>query len=282
MKILVIGDFHGEIPKNLKRIIKQDKINLIVSLGDYFPFLFRDIWFKHCYRKKTQLWEVIGKKGYKELMKTDLKEGEKVLKELNSFSIPVFTVIGNLDYTRTLDVSDPQPHKKWAWDEQDFFSKILKEYGNIRRFDYSYLKFGDLIFIGAYGGTFPGKVKSKNYKKYRKILDKLFIKFKRENEAQKLIFVSHNVPYETKIDQITAKGAHKKVKGKHYGSKLIRRIIEKYQPTLYIGGHIHEGIGMDKLGKSILLNPGSAKEGRFAIINFNEKTEKFNVKLKKI
>jgi hypothetical protein len=35
VKILAIGDFHGKFPEKLKKIIKKEKINLIVSVGDY-------------------------------------------------------------------------------------------------------------------------------------------------------------------------------------------------------------------------------------------------------
>ena len=63
MKILAIGDFHGKFPKKFERIIKKEKIGLVVSNGDYFPFHYRELWFKHCYRKETELWEVIGKRN---------------------------------------------------------------------------------------------------------------------------------------------------------------------------------------------------------------------------
>ncbi len=274
MKILATGDFHGEFPKKFKSLIKKEKIDLVISNGDYFPFHYRDLWFKHCYQKETELWEVIGKEKYKKLILKDLKDGESAIKKLNALPIPVFTVVGNIDYTRKSDVTDTKVNKKhyWAWNEQDFFSPIIKKYPNIKRFDYSYLKFQDYIFIEAYGGSGPGKVKSKAYKKSKKILDSFFNKFKNE----KIIFVSHNVPYNTKLDKIGQK-AHKKVKGKHYGSKLVKRVIEKYHPLIHIGGHIHEGRGLDKVGKTLCVNPGSAHDLQAAIISIPDK-DKVKVK----
>ncbi|MEK6819343.1 MAG: metallophosphoesterase, partial [Nanoarchaeota archaeon] len=158
MKILATGDFHGEFPKKFKSLIKKEKIDLVISNGDYFPFHYRDLWFKHCYQKETELWEVIGKEKYKKLILKDLKDGESAIKKLNALPIPVFTVVGNIDYTRKSDSGDYKTDKKhyWAWNEQDFFSPIIKKYPNIKRFDYSYLKFQDYIFIGAYGGSGPG------------------------------------------------------------------------------------------------------------------------------
>lgn len=38
-------DFHRKFPDKLKRLIKKEKIDLIVSLRDYSPFSHRKLWF---------------------------------------------------------------------------------------------------------------------------------------------------------------------------------------------------------------------------------------------
>ena len=273
MKILVVGDFHGKFPKKLKSVVKKEKIDLIVSLGDYMPFSLRKEFFKYGYKKDIEVWEIIGKKKVKENILRDLKKGEKIIAELNKLNIPTFTTIGNIDYTR---VKDSFVHKKygWKWESQDFFSPIIKKYKNVKKFDYSFFKFSNFVFIGAYGSSSPGQVKSKAYKRYKKKLDNLFKKFKKENKDRQVIFVSHNVPYNTKLDLIKAKDAHKIAKGKHYGSKLVRRTIDKWQPALAFGGHIHESWGKDKIGKTIVINPGAAVEGKFVIVDINEQKRK--------
>jgi len=275
MKFLAIGDFHGEFPKKFEKLIRDEKIDLVVSNGDFFPFVYRKLWFKHCYGKKTELWEIIGKEKTKKLVEKDLRLGERALRALNRLSVPVITVPGNIDHLG-VDYNDQYGSKLWAksgwkWYDQNFFVPILKKYSNIQRFDYSYIRFGAYIFIGARGGTSPGSVTSISYRKHRKILDNLFIKFK----DHKILFISHNVPNNTQLDKI-GKYAHKKVRGKHYGSKLIRRVIDRWQPLLHIGGHIHEGRGMQKLGKTLCVNPGAAHEGQAAVIEIKDK----NVKVK--
>ena len=285
MKLLVVGDFHGKFPKKIKNIIKKEKIDVLVSNGDYFPFHFRKLWFKHCYGKDTGLWEIIGKKKYKNLIIEDLRNGENVLKKMSKLSIPVITVLGNVDFPLRNDVADEErlsgkKYWKWDWRRNFAFKNLIKKYRNIHLIDYSYTKSGDLIFIGARTGSYPGDAKSRAFKKHLKKLGKLFKKFRKENKAHKVIFVSHNIPYNTKLDIITSKEAHKIVIGKHYGSKLVRRIIDKYQPILAIGGHIHEGRGMQKLGKTLVVNPGAIHEGHYAIVEINEKTRKINVKLR--
>ncbi|MFH1425447.1 MAG: metallophosphoesterase [archaeon] len=275
-KILAIGDFHGKFPKKFEKIIKKEKIDAVISVGDYPPFHYRKLWFKHCFAKKDiEMWEIIGKKKYKELITKDYDMGEVVLKKLNKLPIPVFTVLGNIDYPKTDDVADSQRGKKkkswnWADKEHTYFKKRLAEYKNIRRFDYSFAKFQGIVLIGMRGHSFTGRVKSKAFKKHRKIIDKLFKKFKKENKRGKLIFVSHTPPYNTKLDKISKK-AHPLVAGKHHGSKLARRVINTHQPILNLCGHTHESFGKDKIKRTICVNTGAAVEGRAAIIILKEK-----------
>lgn len=267
MKILAVGDFHGKFPKHLKD--KCKKVDLIVGIGDYLPFSLRKEFFKYSYGKEIETWEVIGKKKVKKAELKDIKEGDKILKQLNSLNIPIITVSGNIDRAGWQEASDYKLFK-WKWYKQDFFTPLINKYSNIKSIDYSYAEFGGYIFIGMARSTSPGKVKNRRYKNQRRRLEKLFNKFSKELKAKKVIFISHNVPYNTKIDLITAKEAHKKAKGKHYGSKLVRRIIEKYQPLISIAGHIHESQGKDKLGKTIIVNTGEANKGQAVLIDIDE------------
>jgi Icc-related predicted phosphoesterase len=41
------------------------------------------------------------------------------------------------------------------------------------------------------------------------------------------------------------------------GSRAVREIIETTQPLLGLFGHIHESKGMEKLGRTVCINPGS-------------------------
>lgn len=41
------------------------------------------------------------------------------------------------------------------------------------------------------------------------------------------------------------------------GSSAVRSLIEQYEPTLSLHGHIHESPGMSKIGRSTAINPGS-------------------------
>jgi Predicted phosphoesterases, related to the Icc protein len=43
----------------------------------------------------------------------------------------------------------------------------------------------------------------------------------------------------------------------HVGSKAVAKMIQKYQPLLGLHGHIHESRGVQKIGKTTIINPGS-------------------------
>ena len=271
MKILAIGDFHGKFPVKLRRLAKE--VDLVVSVGDYPDWGFRKIFFKHCYNTGMQLWDIIGKKKYKDGTLRDWKNGESILKNLNSLGIPVITTIGNYDDQKLHDAFDVKKggdSASWLWDEDNSFAKIINKFPKIKRIDYKSVRIGGLVFIGGLGHSFPGKVKSKSYKRHRAKMEKLFKRYSKENREGRVVFLVHNMPYDCKLDKIRDKNAPMIAQGRHYGSKLIRRIIDKFQPVLCVGGHFHENQGKVKIGKTLVVNSGATYEGKCAIIDFNE------------
>ena len=61
------------------------------------------------------------------------------------------------------------------------------------------------------------------------------------------------------------------------GSTSVRAAIERVQPVLGLHGHIHESKGATRLGRTLVLNPGSSyEEGvlQGAIVTLDEKKRK--------
>ena len=58
------------------------------------------------------------------------------------------------------------------------------------------------------------------------------------------------------LDIVKNPRAPKHWRGKHAGSKTILRYIKKFKPEYVLCGHIHEGHGEDKIGKSNVYNLG--------------------------
>jgi Icc-related predicted phosphoesterase len=82
---------------------------------------------------------------------------------------------------------------------------------------------------------------------------------------ERAIFNFHPPPYGTNLDEAPAldenlKPLHGGRALRHVGSKAVREAIDHYQPMLSLHGHIHEGKGMTRVGKTLAINPGSAYE----------------------
>ena len=80
-------------------------------------------------------------------------------------------------------------------------------------------------------------------------------------DKSNLILVLHQPPLNTVTDRIG--------ENEHVGSRSIREIIAKEQPLLALCGHIHEGIGIEKIGRTTLVNPGPFKDGHYAMIQLD-------------
>jgi Icc-related predicted phosphoesterase len=76
-----------------------------------------------------------------------------------------------------------------------------------------------------------------------------------------LVLVAHTPPYGTAVDRIGS--------GAHVGSPAVRAFIERTQPEVCVTGHIHESRALDRLGKTILVNPGAFGAGGYARITRN-------------
>ena len=80
-----------------------------------------------------------------------------------------------------------------------------------------------------------------------------------EQEAEgwgSLVAIMHNPPKDTKCDMVAS--------GAHVGSPLLRKFIEDYQPLAVVTGHIHESVGVDRIGGTTVVNPGPLADGCYA------------------
>jgi len=78
------------------------------------------------------------------------------------------------------------------------------------------------------------------------------------------ILVCHQPPYGI-LDKVTNKAAPKHWLGLHAGSKVIFDYIKKQEPRYVFCGHIHEGEGRARIGKSEVYNLGV---GGWKIVEF--------------
>jgi Icc-related predicted phosphoesterase len=83
-------------------------------------------------------------------------------------------------------------------------------------------------------------------------------------DPQRAVFNIHVPPHKTSLDQCPEldddlrpvhQGGNPVMTSA--GSTAVRALIETYQPALGLHGHIHEGRGVAKLGRTVCVNPGS-------------------------
>ena len=281
MKILVIGDFHGKFPKKFFKEV--DNVDLVVALGDYAgidewrPYLlYCSKFYSKGLKPKKSLKEFLGEKKYKEIFKKDDLAGRYVLNILSELKKHVFYVFGNAD-----DRFYKYPFENF-FDVTGANSRFIKGLKNIKNITYGKVSLKNISFFG-----FGGYVDVDSYlenkdaeyrksEKYRLILSRYNKSKKRffsmlASPGKKDIFVFHYPP-KGYFDIIKA-GKTNHMNGKSAGIGFFTEAIKKYKPKLVLCGHMHEYQGIKKMGKSYILNPGCAAEGKFAIVN----TDNMNV-----
>lgn len=236
MKILTLGDPHGILPKNLDRIIKKNKIDLIVCVGDW-AFTPEKPW-------AEESWKGVGRKFIDDSYKNSVNK-------VCSYGLPVLTLRGNMFMKESKPKAD-----KYLRKNKNLINKFTGKYKingqNFVFFDISYELF---TLRDEHKGEFFRNRMLKNKRREIK-LDKLL------KENPNSILITHNPPYGV-VD--------KSYTGKHVGSKIILNAVKKHQPKLLLCGHIHEAKGRGKIGRTPVYNLGW--HGDYAVFDITEKVK---------
>lgn len=126
-----------------------------------------------------------------------------------------------------------------------------------------------LVFVGSGGGSkFTGTTPNERTDEelasdFQIVLDQA------ANPWDNMIMIMHNPPKDTECDKIAS--------GVHVGSAALRKVIEEVQPLVVITGHIHESAGVDKIGSTLIMNPGSLAEGCYGIIEVEKRDNQWQV-----
>ncbi len=164
------------------------------------------------------------------------KEASTVLNTIREYNSNILAVPGNCDQYEVIDVLK---------------SENINLHGEIQEFN-------GLIFFGIGGSGYTPFRTPQEYSDEE--IERILSNYKKVNVRQ--IFVSHAPPINTTVD--------KTIMGIHAGSKKIREFIEKNMPDLCLCGHIHEARNTDKIGRTIIVNPGPFPKS-FAIVEISEK-----------
>ena len=261
MRILTVGDPHGDIKKIKKIPVKG--IDLILITGDLGKADFaRKFSFENFRRKKEGLPELKfskleTKNVYQEIYSSTLN----VLKYFSK-NIPTYSILGNVGNNMIVD-------SKVRKDEKEFKVKLPylgREFNKLHNFylvknvvrNINGLRVGFLeYFVDT---NWVQNFKPANYSKRLNKSRKETVKARKilNNFKNLDILVCHQPPYGY-LDKVSPKyNPPKSWIGKHAGSKVILDYIKKYQPQYVFCGHIHEGEGRAKIGKTEIYNLGVA------------------------
>jgi Icc-related predicted phosphoesterase len=258
MKILIIGDPHGDVSK-LKKIPKKG-IDLILLTGDLGSAdLARKIFFENIERKKKGLEELKEDAKYAKNIHMEIHDSTmNVLKYLSRFA-PVYTIEGNVAIFT--DFEAKKDSKKW---KTKFPSTIkeIKKLGNVHLVK-NKLRVLDDVRIGFlewftdiyWVKEFKPADYRKRMRKAKKETDKARRVLKSFKDLD--ILVCHQPPYGY-LDKVKNPAAPKHWQGNRAGSKVILDYVKKRQPTYVFSAHIHERKGKTKIGKSEVYNLGVA------------------------
>ena len=157
-------------------------------------------------------------------------------------------------------------------DEPSFSSELDKAGINVER---SLSYYEELYISGSGGGSkFTGT--TPNEKSEEELLADFNIVLNskevmsQSGKWKNLILISHNPPKDTKCDAVN--------ESLHAGSSLFRKFIEEHSPLIVITGHIHEGRAIDKIGESLIINPGALLDGYYATLELEKTGDEWSVK----
>jgi len=167
------------------------------------------------------------------------KIGEEVINRVKKYNKNILAQIGNMD---TLEMDA-------------YFSDL-----NINLHGHGY-KLSEEIAIFGVGGSSPTPFGTPTEYSEEELAAFLFAAYEEIKDIPHKILVSHTPPYGTKVDIVG--------RGEHVGSRIIREFIEKYQPDLCLTGHIHESRNIDKIGNTLIINPGTIDQG-YILIQWKE------------
>jgi uncharacterized protein len=167
------------------------------------------------------------------------RETISIISKIEKYNTKILAVTGNCDFDEVQDYLN---------------SRNMNLHRETKRV-------GDLVFAGI-AGSLPCPGKTPN--EYSETEVSLWLnEFQNNiNEPEKLVLVSHQPPFNTINDAVS--------EDEHVGSTAIRKFIEKTQPLICLTGHIHEGIGIDTIGKTKIVNPGPFRTGKYAVIQISD------------
>lgn len=127
-----------------------------------------------------------------------------------------------------------------------------------------------LCFLGL-GGSLPCPGRTILEYSEEELAETLEAAYREMPQGSPFVLICHQPSYGTKLDRVFG--------GIHVGSKAVRKFIESRKPLACFCGHIHESTGTDRIGGTIMCNPGPLAGGRYTLAVWDG--ERISVKVEK-
>jgi Icc-related predicted phosphoesterase len=258
MKILAIGDPHGS--EKVKKIPLKG-VDLVLINGDLGKAdLARKRFFENAKRKKEGLPELEFDGKFKKSIYSEIYDSTLDVLGYFSKETPIYSILGNVGVNMMRDSIVKKDEKKYGMklpylriglDKLKNFHKVKNVVRNIEGVRIGFLEyFNDICWYKEFQNNDKKKIKKakKETAKAKSVL---------RNFKNLDILVCHQPPFGY-LDKVNFPGVPSHWKGKHAGSKVILDYIKKKQPKYVFCGHIHEGEGKVKIGKTEVYNLGVA------------------------
>ncbi|ABP94947.1 metallophosphoesterase [Metallosphaera sedula] len=281
IKILYTTDIHGSdvIFKKFLNAGKIYKVNYLIIGGDIAGKSLTPI--VDIGEGKYMIDDkIVGREGLKEITDEIRKQGNyyvivdrKDLQEMKddkrkvdeAFKTSMIEVVRNwsrIAEEKLKDVDIPL-YVNLGNDDPLYLFDVIAESKVMRKCEGEVIHLGEHEMI-SFGYVNPTPWNTPREMSEEKIYEVLKQETKKISDMEKAIFNIHAPPYNTNLDSAPLLTPDLKpvIKGgevvmSHVGSVSVRKVIEEEQPLLGLHGHIHESRGFDKLGRSLVLNPGS-------------------------
>lgn len=174
---------------------------------------------------------------------TNFGPDEKVEELMEMFDKPVLAIPGNCDQRSIMKALDA--------------SKAINLHGKTEQI-------GNIRFMGLGGSNLtpfntPFELSEEDIEK---ALEGMVCSAEKAEDCGTIVLLTHAPPH----------GARDKLPFGHVGSKAIRKFVDRFD--LIICGHIHEAKGSEKIGKTVIVNPGEACKGSCAVVTIKKAENK--------
>lgn len=257
MRILAIGDPHGSLDK-IKKIPIKD-IDLILLTGDLGKAdLARKRSFENTKRKQQGLPKIKDTAQERRAIHNEIHTSTlEILRYLSKYA-PVYAIQGNVGIPSVSQVRED--YEKYGLRLTSTMEQLRKigdvsmVKNRLRVLDGLRIGFLEYFTDTSWVREFKPKDYQKSMRKAGKQTDKAR-RVLRSFGANLDILVCHQPPFGF-LDKVNFPGAPEHWQDKHAGSKAVLDYVQAEQPRYVFCGHIHEGEGMKRIGKTEVYNLG--------------------------